>query len=264
MTNRLTQPPRQRGGIQVLYQDKCLAVLVKPCGMLSVPHQGSDASRTAVGALEAMMRREGTYSYQRRPLAVHRLDRDTSGVMMMALGEKWRGVIMERWQTMVTERLYRAVVEVPRGKGAGECPLLRQDCGDIDLPLAMDKYGRAYVPRGISTSDYSTHHDTKLITALTHYRVLLRGHEYMLLELSLDTGRKNQIRAHVAALGCPVTGDEHRGARSNPLGRLALHARTLCFRHPQSGEIMRFEVSEPQSWSALVAFPRQANRSEAL
>lgn len=233
----------------ILYQDRCLVVALKPSGMLSVPHPGADRCRTAIGVLEERLRKAGTYSYAHRPLAVHRLDRDTSGVMMFALGEKWRRIIMDSWQTMVTERLYRAVAQMPHGKQATECPLLKQDTGTIDLPLAEDKYGRTFVPS--ASNRLGSKGKTKLITARTHFKVLSRGKEYMLLELSLDTGRKNQIRAHLAALGCPIAGDEHRGAVKSPFGRLALHARTLAFIHPATGEQMRFEVPEDASWRSL-------------
>lgn len=228
-----------KNSLKVLYQDRTLAVIVKPCGMLSVPNPSSPARGTVVGVMEEMMRKKGTYSYARRPLAVHRLDRDTSGVMMMALGEKWRRVIMDSWHNMVTERLYRAVVEMPHGAAAA-CILLRQDNGVIDLPLAFDKGGRTYVPK--------RNQNIASVTARTHYKVLSRGKKYMLLELSLDTGRKNQIRSHLAAVGCPVAGDAWRGAHTNPYGRLALHARTLSFTHPQTGEAMHFEVPESGKW----------------
>lgn len=241
-----------KGDVKILYQDKVLVVVEKPCGILSVPYHGATC-RTVVGMVEDMMRRAGTYSYPHRPLAVHRLDRDTSGVMMIALGERWRKVIMDNWKSMVTQRLYHALVERPQGAKAASCPLLHQECGTIGLMLASDKYGRTFAVKANEQKTQTKGKGEKLITARTHYKVLLRGKEYMLVELSLDTGRKNQIRAHLSALGCPVAGDEVRGARTNPLGTLALRARTLAFIHPQTGKEMSFDCPESAKWSALAA-----------
>lgn len=246
MDQRKRKRQNRTGTLEVLYEDRCVAVVSKPCGMISVPYNSSYDRGSAVGVLEEEMRARGTYSYSHRPLAVHRLDRDTSGVMMFALGEKQRRVIMEGWQSMVKERLYRAVVEVPTGKDALSCPLLYKDAGIIDLPLLADRYGRTYVPRG--NKRYVADEKGELISAMTHYKVICRGEKYMLLELSLDTGRKNQIRAHLAALHCPVAGDKWRGSRTNPYNRLALHARTLAFIHPETREVMRFEVKESARW----------------
>ena len=127
---------------QLLYQDQNIAVICKSFGLLSVPYPGCRA-KTALGLLEEAMRKRGTFSSKRRPFAVHRLDKDTSGVMMFALNERAQKTIMDSWQTMVTERLYRAVAENPRG-AAQKLP----DEGTIDNPLAYNAYNIAYVPKG--------------------------------------------------------------------------------------------------------------------
>ncbi|MBR5096109.1 MAG: RluA family pseudouridine synthase, partial [Treponema sp.] len=111
---------------QVLFQDQNIAVINKSSGLLSVPYPGCRA-KTAISLLEEYMRKRGSYSASHRPFAVHRLDKETSGVMMFALNERAQKVIMDSWQKMVTERLYRAVAENPRG-AAQKLP----DEGSID------------------------------------------------------------------------------------------------------------------------------------
>src|SRR5574344_186107 len=101
--------------IEILYEDQWIVIINKPTGMLSVPYPGSHA-RTALDVLEDMMRKNGTFNSKHRPFTVHRLDRDTSGVMMFALNEQAQKKIMDSWHTMVTERLYHAVAENPHEK----------------------------------------------------------------------------------------------------------------------------------------------------
>ena len=129
----------------ILFQDQNIAVICKSENLLSVPYPGF-RGKTALGLLEEAMRKRGTYSSKHRPFAVHRLDRETSGVMMFALNERAQKIIMDSWQTMVTERLYRAVAEVPRAKAAALNALA--DSGTIDSPLAYNAYNQAYVPKG--------------------------------------------------------------------------------------------------------------------
>lgn len=224
--------------IEILYEDRDIAVINKPSGLLSVPYPGSRA-RTAVEVLEKIMRKKGTYSDVHRPFVVHRLDRDTSGIMMFALNERVQRKIMAFWHTMVTDRLYRAVAENPKYKG-DELP----DFGLIDSPIAQNAYHVGYVPKGTDKA--------ASVAARTHFKVVFRGQTHTLFELSLDTGRKNQIRAHLSANKYPLAGDENYRARSDPFHRLALHARTLAFVHPVTGEKMSFEIPEPEEWVQYV------------
>lgn len=248
-----------RDRISVLYEDSWIVIIEKPSGMLSVPYSGS-RTRTAQSVLEQLMRKAGTYTARHRPFVAHRLDRDTSGVMMFALTEAAQKKIMGDWQSMVTERLYRAVAENPRRENLrrdnrenrnnhanrensrGDWQLA--DSGVIDAPLAYNAYNLAFVPRAGEKF--------KTVSARTNYKVLEKGEAYTMFELSLDTGRKNQIRAHLASCGYPIAGDENYRAMTNPFGRLALHACTLAFVHPFTGEEMRFETPEPSGWFEFV------------
>ncbi len=265
-----------RERIEVLYEDEWIAIIFKPSGMLSVPYPGSKA-KTALAVLEQIMRKKGSWSKNHRPFTVHRLDRDTSGVMMFALSEAAQKKIMDSWHKMVTERLYRALAENPSGRNAKPLP----DSGLIDDQLAYNAYNVGFVPKPGDKPAFSkltkqavkNHYNKsrgeqsiyernltvrggkaefKTITARTHYKVIARGKSHTLFELSLDTGRKNQIRAHLASKGYPLAGDENYRAKTNPFGRLCLHARTLEFDHPFTHEHLKFEVPEPEEWEAMV------------
>lgn len=225
--------------IKILYEDKDIIVIEKPSGLLSVPYPGSK-SRNALEIIEKLMRSKGIYSETHRPFTVHRLDRDTSGVMMFALNENMQKKIMNTWHSMVNERLYHAVVENPKNPAK----FLEKE-GLIDLPLAQNAYHVGYVKN-------KTEDNAKTVNARTHYKILLQGPTHSLFELSLDTGKKNQIRAHLSSLGYPLAGDENYRAKTNPFHRLALHARTLEFIHPTTNQKMRFEIPEDDYWKKYV------------
>ena len=246
------KPDAGREKITILYEDEYLAVVYKPEGMLSVPYPGSRV-QTALEILERIMRKKGSYSQAHRPFAVHRLDRETSGVMMFAMTEKAQKKIMDNWQTLVTGRIYRAVAENPvQGSAVRGNSGALKDSGTINDGIAYNVHNRGFVP-----------HDKtrfKTVRAVTHYTIIERGVHHTLFELSLETGRKNQIRAHLASKGYVLAGDENYRARTDPFGRLALHARTLVFTHPVTGDQLTFEIPEPEEW--LLYVTKGASRSK--
>ena len=238
--------------IEILYLDQHLAVINKPSGLLSVPFPGYKG-KTAQSVLEEVLRRQGRANNHHKPFAVHRLDRDTSGVMMFALTAQAQKVIMDNWHKMVTERLYHALAEVP-GKNCQLPPLENETEGWITDDLSFNAHHVGYVKRngeGGPSTGSGTARTSGGTPARTHYKILQKGSRYALFELSLDTGKKNQIRAHLAAHGYPIAGDKEHRARTNPFERLCLHACTLEFTHPFIHEQMSFKIDEPSEWSKL-------------
>lgn len=217
--------------VKTLYEDKYLMVVYKPEGLMTVPYEGY-RGKTLIGILVEQRRKRGLVHGSFRPQAVHRLDRDTSGIMMVALTPDVQKRVMDNWQTLVTKRCYRALAELPRG------PFPLENEGTIDAPLTKNAKHHSFVAESG-------------VRAITHYKVLNHGAHYALLELELETGRTNQIRAHLAFKGCPIAGDTQYRAHTDPDHRMCLHARSLEFTHPVTGEKLSFEASEPPSWEMI-------------
>jgi 23S rRNA pseudouridine1911/1915/1917 synthase len=209
-------------GLRILHEDADLIVIDKEAGLLSVA-SGEEKEMTAYRQLMEHVRRE---SAENRIFVLHRLDRDTSGVMMFAKSEQVQQTLQNAWKEMVKERLYVALVE---GR-------LRKPQGTIS----------SWLKETSTLMMYSTPHPNGGQHAVTHYRLLEAGTHYSLLEIELETGRKNQIRVHMQDIGHPVAGDKKYGAVSKTVGRLGLHARVLAFLHPTTGELMRFETEIPK------------------
>jgi 23S rRNA pseudouridine1911/1915/1917 synthase len=220
-------------GLVLLYEDRDLLAVDKPAGLLSIA-SGGEKEKTCYWILSGYLRGKG--GGPRRPAVVHRLDRDTSGVMIFAKSEQIKKTLMDNWDDMVTGRRYIAVAEGDPG-GGGE--------GLIDAPLGEDKNGRVTVRQ-----------DGK--PARTRWKLLSAGSGYVLLSLELETGRRNQIRAHLAWLGHPVAGDRKYGARTDPLKRLCLHAEKITVHHPRSGRLMEFESPAPEGFARVISRSRSS------
>ncbi|WP_296121912.1 RluA family pseudouridine synthase [uncultured Bacteroides sp.] len=213
--------------IKIVYEDAYIIVIEKMQGLLSV-NTDRQKERTAYNILNEYVQRSGK---QHRVYIVHRLDRDTSGLMMFAKDEKTQHTLRDNWHDIVTDRRYVAVV-------VGE---MEKDAGTVVSWLTDRKL---YV--------YSSPTDDGGQESITHYRTIKRANGYSLVELNLETGRKNQIRVHMQDLGHPIIGDGRYGLEDvNPIGRLALHAFKLCFYHPVTGELMRFETPYPGEFKKL-------------
>lgn len=220
--------------LKIVYEDSYLIVVEKMPGLLSVSTE-RQKERTACNILTEYLQRNGR---NRRVYVVHRLDRDTSGLMMFAKDEKTQHSLRDNWHKTVYDRRYVAVV---RGE-------MERDSGTVTSWLT-DR--TLYV--------YSSPVDDGGQLAITHYRTLRRANGYSLVELQLETGRKNQIRVHMQDLGHPVVGDGRYGPDDglNPLRRLALHAFKLCFYHPVTGRPMAFETPYPADFRRLVSTPQR-------
>ncbi len=220
------RPYRLPHGLSILYEDREIIAVDQPSGLLTTA-AGAEREKTAYWILCEYLRKKGE---KRRVAVVHRLDRDTSGVLVFGKSEAAKRTLMENWNEAVIDRRYVALAE-------GE---IAEDEGRIDEPLGEDRGGRVIVV-GHGTKD--------ALPASTRWRVIGRGNGLTLLELTLETGRRNQIRAHLDWLGHPVAGDRKYGARTDPIRRLALHAEKLVIRHPIDDRIMDFEVPAPAEFA---------------
>ncbi|OAJ73012.1 RNA pseudouridine synthase [Brevibacillus sp. SKDU10] len=211
-------------GIKILYEDADVIVVQKEAGLLSIASP-QEKELTVYRQLMAYVRLENP---QNRIFVVHRLDRDTSGVMMFAKSERVQQALQNSWKDSVKERLYVALVEGNVKKQEGTISSWLKESSTLKM--------------------YSSHRPNDGQHAITHYRVLQSDRNFSLLEVQLETGRKNQIRVHMEDIGHPIVGDKKYGAKSKPIGRLGLHARVLAFVHPCTGELLRFETDIPKTF----------------
>ena len=224
---------RQKTGIEsrdlkIVYEDDWIIVADKRAGLPSMSTgaaAGSEKGRelTAYSILFSYMKSK---SPEGRVFIVHRLDRDTSGLMVFAKDEKTKRLLQENWDRCVSERKYAGVCE-----------------GNFQRKEGTVVSWLTENPKSLKMS--SSPYDNGGRKAVTHYTVTGEIPGFSLLEIELETGRKNQIRVQLASIGHPVTGDRKYGARSNPFGRLALHAATLAFVHPRTGKSLRFSSPLP-------------------
>lgn len=212
--------------IKLVYEDQYLVVIEKNAGILSMAAGHSTLNVKTV--LDDYFRRTRQHCTAH---VVHRLDRDTSGLMIYAKDMQTEQILEHDWHNIVYDRRYVAVV-------SGE---MEDDEGTIANWL---KDNRAYIT-------YSSPVDNGGKYAVTHFRVLDRTARHSLVEYRLETGRKNQIRVHSADMGHPVCGDVKYGNGANPVGRLCLHAYKLCFYHPINHRRMEFETEIPADFRKL-------------
>lgn len=214
-------------GVRILFEDPYLVVIEKEAGMLSIA-TAKEKLLTTYSVLSGHVKKENP---ENRIFVLHRLDRDTSGVMMFAKSEEVQEIMQKDWQEAVVRRSYVAVVE-------GE---VERDSGTI----------RSFLKENKALIMYSTKVPGEGDEAITHYKVLKRSEEFSLMEVELETGRKNQIRVHMKELGHPVAGDKKYGSKLNPLRRTCLHANILAFKHPVTGEELSFETPVPHRFLSL-------------
>lgn len=212
--------------VKIIYEDKDIIVIEKSEGILSM------ASAPGQYCVKTIL--DEYFKKRHFPCTahvVHRLDRETSGLMMYAKSMEVRKILEDNWHDIVYDRRYVAVL----------CGEMEQEGGTVHSWL---KDNKAFVT-------YSSPTDNGGKEAITHYRKVRSNGRFTLAEMRLETGRKNQIRVHMKDLGHPVAGDEKYGNGQNPIRRLALHAFRLHFYHPRSGEPMQFETPHPTSFTRL-------------
>lgn len=223
-----TAPRSLPRGLALLYEDSDILVVNKPAGLLTMATD-SEKTRTAYFILTDYVRR-GHRRSRNRIFIVHRLDRETSGILIFAKTIEAKLHLQQHWDS--TEKKYLAVVH---GR-------MKKETEVISSYLAENKAHLVY-----STADRS-----KGRLARTAYRVLKQARDFTLLEIDLLTGRKHQIRVHLAENGHPVVGDTKYGKDNREYRNLALHARSLSVTHPVTGERLTFEAAAPAYFEQLL------------
>jgi len=213
-------------GIAILHEDRDVIVILKSHGLLTVATE-----REREATVQAYLNEYLGSAGEERIQVVHRLDRDTSGVLVFAKNFFARERLKEQFMIHSVERIYVAIIEgtIEPKEGTIESDLLEQ--------------------RDLKMVSVDAHPDAK--HAISHYRTIETKGMYSMLEVTLETGRKNQIRAHLSEAGHPVAGDKMYGAKTNPLGRLGLHAKLLGFDHPTTGKHLVFTAALPKQFRAL-------------
>ena len=226
----LLDSPGPRSGalpFPILYEDEHLIVVNKPAKLLSVATD-KEKRRTAYHAVTDYVKSQHV---DNRIYVIHRLDRDTSGVLLFARDPETKALFQSRWNEIVLRRGYQAVVE-------GRPPRDRDTI-------------RSFLVETKTHLSFSGQPGPGAREAITNYEVTRTGNGYALLDISIDTGRKNQIRVHMKELGCPIAGDKQYGAQTNPIGRLCLHAHELRLRHPATGEELTFTAKMPRDFNRV-------------
>jgi RluA family pseudouridine synthase len=218
-------------GLEILHEDRDIIVVNKAAGLLTMG-TGRDGGRTAHAALDDYVKK-GNYKSRERIFIVHRLDRDTSGLLVFARTEEAKLTLQDNWEK--AEKTYLAFVEGHPDPTEGT----------IETYLAENEARRVF-----STTD-----KRKGRLSSTKYKVVKEVGKRALLEISLLTGRKNQIRVHLADKGWPIVGDSKYGRKIRDNKRLALHSHILTFDHPYNGKRVTFKSAPPATFYKMAAAP---------
>ena len=212
--------------LDILYEDDYLIAINKPSGLLSISNE-KEKDITAYRMVSDYIKKNNKNKYI---FVVHRLDQDTSGVLMFCKNEKIRDKMQENWNTIVKKRGYIAIVD---GKLSGN--------GTIHTYLLENKQQFVYSSKNNQGKE-----------AITHYSVLKNNSNYSLVQLFIDTGRRNQIRVHLSERGFPIVGDKKYKCKTNPIKRLCLHANILEFIHPVTKKLIHIESEIPKEFKTII------------
>lgn len=216
--------------LHVVYEDDDVVVINKPEGLCTIAVPGHPEIPTAYHMVDQYVKEKGRK--KSRIWIVHRLDRDTSGLLMFAKNAHSQMILRHNWDEIVEDRRYVAVTE-----GV--------------LTPQQGQYASNLFENPVTKRMYSANRPGGK-WAVTNFYVIRSNAHYSLVELELETGRKNQIRVHLSEHGCPIIGDSKYGARYNPIGRMGLHAFCLTFHHPRTGELIDLQTPVPESFTRLV------------
>ena len=213
--------------LDIIYEDKELLVINKPAKKLTIATT-KEQNRTLYHEAREYIKKQNP---RNKIFIVHRLDKDTSGVILLAKNEKIKKLLQDNWDYLCINREYNAIVE---GK-----------------PEKKHDIIKSYLLENKTLQVYSTNDSRKGKLAITEYEIMASNKSYSLLKINIKTGRKNQIRVHMSDIGCPIVGDKKYKAITNPLNRLGLHAKVLEIKHPVTKKIMKFEAKLPKVMSLM-------------
>ena len=216
----------QEYDLDILYEDEYLIAINKPCGLLSISNE-KEKIVTAYRMVSDYVKKNSKNKYI---FVVHRLDQDTSGILLFCKNEKIRDKMQDNWNTIVKKRGYQAIVD---GKLTGK--------GTIHTYLMENSKQFVYSSKNNEGKE-----------AITHYNVIKSKNNYSLVQVFIDTGRRNQIRVHLSEQGYPIVGDKKYKCKTNPIKRLCLHANILEFIHPVSKKLIHIESEIPYEMQKLL------------
>ena len=219
---------KTRSNLPIIYEDDDIIVINKPSGLLSIASD-NEKSSTAYRMLSDYVQQKDKHN---RIFVVHRLDEDTSGVLMVAKNVKIQQALQNNWNDIVKKRGYYAIVE-----------------GEMEKKSDTIK---SYLKKNSQNLMYSSKKAGDGQLAITHYKVMKSNGTYSLLDVNIDTGRKNQIRVHLGEKGHYIIGDDKYGKPANPIKRLGLHAYELDLIHPFTGKLMKFTSPMPKEFGILM------------
>lgn len=212
--------------LDIIYEDDEFIVINKPSGLLTI-ESDNEKTNTAYRLLSEYVSKKDKKS---RIFIVHRIDKDTSGVLLVAKNEKIKNLLQHKWQDIVSLRQYVAICE----------GVFKEKQGTV----------KSYLKENVNHLMYSSN-DKSGQLAITHYKVIKDNGKYSMVDVKIDSGRKNQIRVHMLDLKHKVVGDDKYGPVSNPINRLGLHAYALRFKHPLTNKEMEFKAKIPTVFDSL-------------
>jgi len=212
--------------LDVIFEDKDIIVINKPEGLLSIATD-KEKEKTAYILVSNYLKKK---KKSNRVFIIHRLDRDTSGVLMFAKSEHIKNLYQDEWNNLVVKRGYLVIVEGKTEKSGTVRSWLHETKSQFVFSSKKREDGKE---------------------AITDYIKLKNTANFSLLDVDIKTGRRNQIRVHMSDIGHPIVGDKKYGSTTNPVKRLGLHAYVLELYHPVTKKLMRFEAVTPQSFSQL-------------
>jgi 23S rRNA pseudouridine1911/1915/1917 synthase len=214
--------------IKILFEDDYIIVIEKEAGLLSIA-TSNERERTAYSILRQHIKDENP---KNQIFIIHRLDKETSGIMLFAKDIKIQETLQKNWHSAVLERSYIAIVEGVVAKKEDTITSWLKESSAMKMH-SSDKPDDGQI-------------------AVTKYKVIKQDKQFSMLKVILDTGRKNQIRVHMKEMGHPVVGDKKYGAKTNPIQRMGLHANLLVFKHPVTEAELRFESPIPRKFKRLL------------